>query len=143
MGGPLASAVLGRFKNPALRLLLPFTMAACAFGLLYVLPPGLILIGSVIGLISFAELLVGPVTYSASSEAAMSQKDPKIMSIMPLGFAMASSLGGTFSTSVAGSDFDISRYANGFGLLALGLLGIGAVLSVIRKQQKRTIKELL
>lgn len=143
LGGPLASTLLERVKSPSLRLLLPFTMAASAFGMLYVLPPGLILIGSVIGLISFAELLVGPVTYSASSEAALTQKDPKIMSIMPLGFAMASSLGGTFSKTVAGADFDISRYANGFGLLALGLLGIGAFLSLIRKQQKTTIKELL
>jgi dipeptide/tripeptide permease len=139
LGGPLASAILGRLKSPAMRLLLPFTIAACAFGMLYVLPPGLFLIGSMIGLISFAELLVGPATYSACSEAALTQKDPKIMALMPLGFAMAASLGGVFSQRVAGEAFDIERYGNGFGLMALGLLIAGGILAALWKARK--IKE--
>ncbi|MGD0665640.1 MAG: oligopeptide:H+ symporter [Rhabdochlamydiaceae bacterium] len=139
LGGPLASAILGRLKSPAMRLLLPFTIAACAFGMLYVLPPGLFLIGSMIGLISFAELLVGPATYSACSEAALTQKDPKIMALMPLGFAMAASLGGVFSQRVAGDAFDIERYGNGFGLMALGLLIAGGILAALWKARK--IKE--
>jgi dipeptide/tripeptide permease len=92
-----------------------------------------------IGLISFAELLVGPATYSACSEAALTQKDPKIMALMPLGFAMAASLGGFFSQRVAGDAFDIERYGNGFGLIALGLLIAGGILAALWKARK--IKE--
>jgi amino acid/peptide:H+ symporter len=143
LGGPLAALLLARIKTPALRQMLPFALAATAFTCLYALPSETFLIGTVIAILSFAELLVGPSAYSVSSEAALQQKDPKIMAIMPLGFAMASSLGGAFSQSVAGAGFDISRYANGFGLIALGLLGIGILLSIFRKQQKTTIKESL
>lgn len=133
LGGPLASAILRRLQSPALRLLLPFLIASSAFILLYAPVPGLVLIGGVIGLISFAELLIGPVTYSACSEAAMSRKDPKIMALMPLGFAMAASLGGIYSRTVAGDAFDIHRYGNGFGLMALGLLIVGGILAWLRR----------
>ena len=132
LGGPLASTILGRIKSPAIRLLIPFTLAAFAFALLYIVPPGLLLVGSVIGLISFAELFVGPLTYSACSEAALTQKDPKIMALVPLGFAMAASLGGLYSQAVAGDVFDIHRYGNGFGLMALGLLIAGGILAGLR-----------
>jgi len=136
LGGPFASVILGRIKNPAIRLLLPFTLASIAFALLYMIPPGLVLIGVVIGLISFAELLVGPVTYSACSEVATTQKDPKIMALMPLGFAMAASLGGVYSQAIAEDSFDLHRYGNGFGLMALGLLFVGGMLAGLRRVRK-------
>lgn len=137
LGGPLASAILGKITSPIVRLFLPFTCAAFAFGLLYMIPPGLALIGIVIGLVSFAELLVGPVTYSACSEATMSQKDPKIMALMPIGFALAASIGGVYSQAIAGGAFDIHRYENGFGLMALALLFAGGILAGLHKVRKR------
>lgn len=133
LGGPLSSTILGRIKSPAVRLLIPFTLAAFAFALLHAIPPGLLLVGSVIGLISFAELFVGPLTYSACSEASQIQKDPKIMALVPVGFAMAASLGGLYSQAVAGDHFDIHRYGNGFGLMALGLFLAGGILAGLRR----------
>ena len=137
LGGSFASMILVRTKSPVLRTLFPFTIAAIAFALLYVAVPGLFLVGTVIGLISFAELLVGPVTYSACSEAAMTQKDPKIMALMPIGFALAASLGGLYSQAIAGDVFDIHRYGNGFGFMAFGLLLAGGILAFATKDREK------
>ncbi len=133
LGGPFAHALMCKLKSQSLRLLVPFVLIAGAFGCMAWGTHGafqFLLSGSVIGLISFAELLIGPATYSLCSEITSAYRDPKIMALMPIGFSMAASLGGVYSQALAGeSGFDPHRYGSGFAVLALGLVVIGAALA--------------
>jgi dipeptide/tripeptide permease len=144
LGGALASAILSRIKSPAWKLFIPFALTAVAFGVMFVGIPFLknnpfLLVGVVIGMISFAEVLIGPATYSQCSEAATLHQDPKVMALMPIGFSMAASLGGIFSKSLAGETFNLQHYQIGFGILALGLLIMGGLLS-FAKRTKRSLE---
>ncbi len=145
LGGAVANVIFTRIKSPAWKLFIPFAITAAAFGLMFVGIPffkdnPLVLVGGVIGMISFAEVLVGPATYSQCSEAATLHQDPKVMALMPIGFAMAASLGGIYSQSLAGETFNPHHYQMGFGILALGLLSMGTVLSLAKRQTKRSIE---
>jgi proton-dependent oligopeptide transporter, POT family len=145
LGGAAAHAILNRVKSPAWRLFIPFALAAVAFGSMFVGIPllrdhPLLLVGGVIGLISFAEVMIGPATYSQCSEAATLHQDPKVMALMPIGFAMAASLGGIYSQSLAGEAFDPHHYQMGFGILALGLLGVGALIGLAKSQKQRNFE---
>jgi proton-dependent oligopeptide transporter, POT family len=145
LGGALAAAILSRIKSAAWKLFIPFAITALAFGMMFTgihfFKEGfpLVIIGGVIGLISFAEVLIGPTTYSQCSEAATLYQDPKIMALMPIGFSMAASLGGIYSQSLARETFDPQLYQTGFGLLALGLLLIGALLAYAKRESKEEI----
>lgn len=136
LGGAAAHAIFSRLKSPAWRLFIPFAITAVAFGLMFLGIPlnSFLLVGVVIGLISFAEVLIGPATYSQCSEAATLHQDPKVMALMPIGFSMAASLGGIYSQSLAGATFNLHHYQMGFGILALGLLALGALLSLAKRQ---------
>jgi POT family proton-dependent oligopeptide transporter len=136
LGGAAAHPIFSRLKSPAWRLFVPFAITAVAFGLMFVGIPlnPFLLVGMVIGLISFAEVLIGPATYSQCSEVATLHQDPKVMALMPIGFSMAASLGGIYSQSLAGETFNPHHYQMGFGILALGLLALGALLSLAKRQ---------
>jgi dipeptide/tripeptide permease len=145
LGGAVANVIFTRLKSPGWKLFIPFAITAAAFGLMFVGIPllkdnPLLLVGGVIGMISFAEVLVGPATYSQCSEAATLHQDPKVMALMPIGFAMAASLGGIYSQSLAGETFDLHHYQMGFGILALGLLAMGGLLSLAKRQTKRSME---
>jgi dipeptide/tripeptide permease len=139
LGAAAAHAIFSRLKSPAWRLFIPFAITAVAFGLMFagILKENpFLLVGVVIGLISFAEVLIGPATYSQCSEAATLHQDPKVMALMPIGFSMAASLGGIYSQSLAGETFNPHHYQMGFGILALGLLALGALLSLAKRQTR-------
>jgi POT family proton-dependent oligopeptide transporter len=141
LGGAFASAILSRIKSPAWKLFIPIALTAVAFGMMFVGIHFLknnpfLLIGVVIGMISFAEVLIGPATYSQCSEAATLHQDPKVMALMPIGFSMAASLGGMFSQSLAGETFNLHHYQMGFGNLALGLLIMGGLLSFAKRTKR-------
>ncbi len=142
IGGVVSSILLRNIRSDRVRFLLPFVLAAGAFGLLFLLEPSILLVACVIAVISFAELFIGPLTYSACSEAALVNKDPKVMALMPLGFSLAASLGGVFSQTLAGNQFDIERYSHGFGLLALGLLVVGGILAGFIKASRKQVVSL-
>jgi proton-dependent oligopeptide transporter, POT family len=135
-GGPLAALLLTKMKRPALRTTTPFVLAGAAFATLalgaYVFPEvrsfPMWIIGGVIAMISFAELLVGPSTYSQCSEAALLYQTPQVMALLPIGFSMAASLGGIASKGIAG------HYGIGFGLLAAGLVLGGGIFSFLQQQ---------
>ena len=145
LGSALASAILSRIKSSAWKLFIPIALTAVAFGVMFVgihvfqtsFP--LLVVAIVIGMISFAEMLIGPAAYSQCSEAATLHHDPKVMALMPIGFSMAASLGGMFSQSLAEETFNLHRYQMGFGILALGLLIMGGLLS-FAKHTKRNLE---
>ncbi len=120
LGGPLAYRAqfwMSKIKSSFFRLFLPFGLASLAFAALVCFEGSLLLIGVVIGVISFAELFVGPLTYSQFSQ----YNDPKIMTLTPIGFSMAASMGGIYSQAFLGS------FPMGFIFLSIGLfiLGLG------------------
>ncbi|HUD01057.1 MAG TPA: oligopeptide:H+ symporter [Rhabdochlamydiaceae bacterium] len=147
LGGTFAHALLCKLRSPSIRLLVPFVLIAGAFGCMAwgtsLFAMGtfpLLLSGSVIGLISFAELLIGPATYSHCSEVTSTYRDPKVMALMPIGFSMAASLGGVYSQALAGaSTFDPHRYGIGFGILALGLMILGGLLAYTQRQISKSV----
>jgi POT family proton-dependent oligopeptide transporter len=143
LGGTAAHVIFSRLKSPAWRLFIPFAITAAAFGLMFIgalKENPFLLVGVVIGLISFAEVLIGPATYSQCSEAATLHQDPKVMALMPIGFSMAASLGGIYSQTLAGETFNPHHYQMGFGILALGLLIMGGLLSLAKRQPKRNLE---
>jgi hypothetical protein len=127
LGGTFAYALLCKIKSQSIRLLVPFVLIAGAFGCMAwgtsLFAMGtfpLLLSGSVIGLISFAELLIGPATYCHCSEVTSTYRDPKVMAL---------------SQALAGeSAFDPPRYGIGFGILALGLVILGSLLAYAQRQ---------
>lgn len=134
-GGPLAVVLLAKLKNSLFRSYAPFVLAGVAFAALavgaYIFSETksfpVIALGSVIAIISFAELLIGPSTYSQCSEVAQADQTPQVMALLPLGFAMAASCGGVISKGMAETEgFSALYYGNGFGFLALALIVGGA-----------------
>lgn len=74
--------------------------------------------------ISLAELLIGPAIYSFLSKMAPEGQKGLAMSIIPIGFSLASFLGGHFSTLISGSlqDFAIGYKVLGSLLLLFALM---------------------
>jgi POT family proton-dependent oligopeptide transporter len=130
--GVAAILLLRKMQSIGARLALPFSLVALAFLLLglagFVFAPGtmtLALPAAVIALISFAELLIGPMSYSLCSEVATRRKDPKIAALVPMGFSLAATLGGLTSKGIA-----LPGYPLGFCLIALLLFIGGGALSL-------------
>ncbi len=130
--GALAILLIRRIRSAGMRLALPFGIVSLAFlglglaGFAFVpksMP--LALPAAIVALISFAELLIGPMSYSLCSEVAERRKDPKIAALVPMGFSLAASLGGLTSKGLAFPGFPL-----GFCLIALILLIGGGILAL-------------
>ncbi len=130
LGGALATLILRKVASPALKSLLPFILGAVAFAVIGVIP-GVGTSIAVVGMISFAELLIGPTVYSQCSKATDALKDPKVMALVPLGFALAASLAGPVSKAV------VANYALGFSGIGAGLLLGGLLLSYFLRERGR------
>lgn len=137
--GALAIGLYSRMRSQFARICVPFAIAGIAFAslaLFHLFIPHLSLtpIMGVIGMISFAELFVGPMCYSTCSEVAAQAQDPKVMGLAPIGFAMASLLGGGISKLIATNSYNI-----GFFMLGVFLLICGLLLSFIMCRKKDPI----
>ncbi len=118
---PLVVLVLGSVlakMTGKIRLILPFALMGVVFALLgsMTLAKLSVPIGgmmAVIGVISIAELLIGPYVFSSISE--VSTKGT-VMGMIPLGFSLAALLGGGISKGVA------CHYGYGFCLISICLI---------------------
>jgi len=131
--GALASGVFRRIRSRFARIIIPFAIAGIAFAGLalfhsFIPDLSLVPIMVLIGIISFAELFVGPMSYSNCSQIASEAQDPKVMALVPIGFAMANLLGGGISKLIVKGGFD-----PGFLLLGILLLVGGLVLGALHK----------
>lgn len=81
--------------------------------------------------ISFAELFVGPAVYNCCSEIAPEGEEGAVMGLVPLGFSLASFLGGHLSQLMAipeeGMSQALTIYGEGFAVIAI-LLVVTSVL---------------
>lgn len=75
-----------------------------------------------VGIISFGEILVIPIAYSACSEMSARVNDVKLMSLIPLSYAMATAFGGGVGKIIAKLGYDF-----GFLIFAMILLVIGSL----------------
>lgn len=79
----------------------------------------------VVGLVAFAEVWICPVTYTQCSIVSVKREDPKIMSLIPLAYAMGFCLGGFISKYMAKTGYEM-----GFLKLSIALAICGAVLGI-------------
>lgn len=134
--GTIATWVYASIRYPFLRTLLPFLLTASAFAVLviaHILIPQtpLVIMMGVVAMISFAELLVGPLAYSTCSKMASEAQDPKVMGLVPIGFSLAATIGGGMSKAIASSGYDL-----GFLLLAITLALGGGVMGLLHSRSE-------
>lgn len=146
--GTLATALLHR---TSLGYALPFFLGSLAFGGLVLgcyfqgegFPAGGVM--GAIALISFAELMVGPIVYSQFAKNAPKGQEGMVMGLVPIGYSFASLLGGFFSKCMAldegGSQIAQSVYGRGFGLIALVLLAAGTTIILITRNAARKSRD--
>lgn len=149
--GPYINRILKRFggdvpttsnRGIPLRMVAAFLMAAAAFTGLSVACllatgdaqlPLVGVMGSVI-VISISELFVGPAVYSFCSEVAPEGEQGAVMGLVPLGFSLASFLGGHLSQLMAvpegATDLSMRIYGEGFGVTAGLLIVMGVILAI-------------
>ncbi|MCE5315796.1 MAG: peptide MFS transporter [Parachlamydia sp.] len=140
--GTLMNRLSGKISG-ALRMILPFSIAACAFVVLaWASPDGrpvpvLFVIGMTAA-VAFAELMVGPTAYSFCAEIATKKHQGMVMGLVPIGFSLASVIGGHLAKWMAIDEADLvpsfEVYREGFlsiGVIlfsAAAILGIGLIL---------------
>lgn len=133
---------LGKNVNFPWRIVIPFCIASAAFGGLalsiraagYSQPiPVIMIMGSIL-FISFAELMIGPAVYSLCSENATSRNQGMIMGLVPIGFSLASGIGGYFSKMMAlegqNRSHSLEIYSTGFMTIAVILLGTAFAIAI-------------
>lgn len=139
------------FSHFPFRIAIPFGMAAAAFGGLAVactyvaLPMPILLIMGAVFVIAFAELMIGPAVYSLCSELATKDNKGMVMGLVPIGFSMASAIGGYLSKQMAveegASLQSLAIYREGFAtiaaLLLLAAIVIGGALMLISRTKNR------
>ncbi|MBS0645292.1 MAG: MFS transporter [Verrucomicrobia bacterium] len=122
-------------------LLTPFILSAGAFGILAILCllnincSVLGVMGAVIA-ISLAELMIGPLVLSKTSQLAARGSPGMVMGMVPIAFSLAFQLSGGLSKIVAIEDLSSSLqiYGSGFGIIALLLLLGGVVMQILVKR---------
>jgi POT family proton-dependent oligopeptide transporter len=124
------------------RMIFAFLFAALAFAVLAFLVgtaeanarvPVAFVIMSVV-MISFSEIIIGPTVYSFCSEVAPAKEQGMVMGLIPIGFSLASSLGGYLSKSMAIEENALNPslevYQVGFNSIAALLTCVAIVLAV-------------
>lgn len=153
--GTLMNRFAGKVSG-AFRIVLPFCMAACAYlavawACLDGSPVPMFVVIGMTATISFAELLVGPAAYSFCSEIATKCHQGMVMGLIPIGFSLASVIGGYLAKWMAIDEIDLvpslQVYREGFqgiGILLLSagsILGIGLTLASRMKTQAGYLKD--
>lgn len=153
--GTLMNVLCQRLRGGALRIVISFAMAAVAFGGLvaacaYAVPPiPILLVMGAVLLISIAELMIGPAVYSFCSELATGGNKGMVMGLIPIGFSLASAIGGYLSKRMAVDEEmpSLGIYQDGFATIAAVLLLaavlIGSALMIVSRLMKTENREAL
>ena len=120
------------------RMVLPFAMASLAFiGLSWACHKGdsmqpvpIILVMGMVLAVALAELMIGPSVYCFCSELSSQSNQGMVMGLVPIGFSLASAIGGYLAKWMAADEAPLTQsltiYREGF--LAIGLLMLGAAI---------------
>lgn len=135
------------------RIVLPFLLASASYAILtwscemshgYEPVPILLIMGAVL-IISLAELMIGPTVYSFCSEVASKGNQGMVMGLVPIGFSLASAIGGFLSKLMAVEDSSkhtLTIYQEGFMTIAIILLVAGGIIAAGLLYLKSEIQEL-
>lgn len=139
---PIVILLFGAFvAKRCLQIITPFIVTGLSFGILalFCLMNLNCSIFGVIGLvvvISFAELMVGPLVFSYASEIAKKGSPGMVMGMVPIAFSLAFQLSGGLSKMVAieAHEPSLPVYGTGFGLIALLVLIGGFIMQFLIKR---------
>lgn len=136
------------------RLILPFLASAIAMLVLslasnpslFGLSPSVIWVFGAVGVISIAELYIGPLVFTAAAESSHERTRGEVMGIVPIAFCLAFVLSGFLSrlTVSQGNILKQEGYAHGFASMSL-LLFIAIIIlfimrSVMARKSRRSIE---
>lgn len=136
--GALMNRLAGKVTG-AFRILVPFCIAASAYmALAWASPDGqpvpMLFVIGMTAAIAFAELMVGPAAYSFCSEIATKRHQGMVMGLVPIGFSLASVIGGYLAKWMAIDEVDLvpslQIYREGFLGIGILLLSAGAILGI-------------
>lgn len=123
------------------QMIMPFLLTACSFGVLaaFCLLNFNCSIFGVMGMvtiISIAELMIGPLVLSSTSEIAAKGSPGMIMGMVPIAFSLAFQLSGGFSKMVAIEDRSLSLqvYGTGFAVIAFLMLLGGLTMQLLMRR---------
>lgn len=143
------------------RIVIAFVLSALAFGGLAITcalnnaegkeQMSVAILAGAFVLISLGEIIIGPAVYSFCSEVASEKTQGTVMGLVPIGFSLASFIGGYISTVLAvpeGSSYQpLEVYSSGFTLIAGLLIGFAVIFAVgipvsqtyLNRQNKKVI----
>ncbi len=141
---PIVIILLGAFVSKIkTQLATPFILTGTVFAILTCfcaleLPVSVLGIMGIVGAVSVAELLIGPLVFSYASEIASKGRSGLVMGLVPVAFSLAFQLSGWFSKMVAIEDHALSMhtYAIGFGFVT-GVVACSAILFYVLTKPKR------
>lgn len=139
---PIVILLLGSvIAKRHVQMMTPFALTAGAFGILSIfclmaLPFSIFGVMGVVTVISIAELMIGPLVTSYTSELAAKDNPGMVMGMVPIAFSLAFSLSGGVGKMVAieKHQFSLPIYGTGFGVVALLVLGGGFILQLLMKR---------
>lgn len=136
--GTLMNRLAGKISG-VLKIVAPFCIAACAYmALAWACPEGrpvpVLCVLGMTAAVAFAELLVGPAAYSFCAEIAIKRHQGMVMGLVPIGFSLASVIGGYLAKWMAidegGLVPSLQVYREGFFAIGILLLSAGAILGI-------------
>lgn len=123
------------------QMITPFVLTSCSFGILAVLcllnvNCSIFGVMGMVTVISLAELMIGPLVLSRTSELAAKGSPGMVMGMVPIAFSLAFQLSGGFSKMVAIEDHSLSlqTYGTGWGVVALLMLLSGIIMQLLMKR---------
>jgi proton-dependent oligopeptide transporter, POT family len=139
---PIVILLLGTWvaKRRA-QMITPFILTSCAFGVLALLcllniNCSIFGVMGAVTIISIAELMIGPLVLSTTSELAAKGSPGRVMGMVPIAFSLAFQLSGGFSKMVAIEDRSLSLqiYGTGFGVVAFLMLLSGLTMQLLMRR---------
>ena len=130
------------------KMIMPFILTATSFGLLAILcllRLGCPIFGvmAIVAIISIAELMIGPLVFSNTSESATNGRHGMVVGMIPLAFSLAFQLSGMISKLVAIKENSLSLtiYGRGFCVISLLMLASGVLVQFFSKKGKISLSE--
>ncbi len=143
---PIVILLFGSLSlNKKGHMMTPFMITAAAFAVLAIfclmgLSVSIFGVMGVVAIISFAELMVGPLVMSFASEIAAKGSPGMVMGMVPIAFSLAFQFSGCLSKMVAtdNNPDPLYTYGIGFGKVALLMLGSSFALYLFKRKQARS-----
>ncbi|NGX57265.1 MAG: Dipeptide permease D [Chlamydiae bacterium] len=123
------------------KLVTPFIITGGAFAILaafcfFNFSISILGVMGVVGAISIAELMIGPLVMSFTSEVAAKGRPGMVMGLVPIAFSLAVQMSGGVGQlmAVENKEQSLEIYGTGFGIVALLMVGGGFILHILMRR---------